>query len=151
MSIHTYSQIYIYISKNQPWLGLCLSCPNDFLVVLCVPPQPELKKTISDWLMNEIPDWNDMLIVNRDTYLGVFLGIEGCCKTHELCEEKCLSRCFDLSQIAASGLPTIVRYDERVVPSVAILAQAILAQAVVKLIACHGPWSLALLIAVCLR
>ena len=38
-----------------------------------------------------------MQVVDGGEYLGVYLGVGGCEKTSDACEEKFLSRCFDLS------------------------------------------------------
>ena len=74
------------------------------------PSHPLVKQAISQWLGNEIPEWKDMQIGSRGKYLGVYPGAGGCEKTYAACEEKYLSRCFDLSLNVASGLPTIVEY-----------------------------------------
>jgi len=97
-----------------------------FLVVTSIALTPQVKDAIALWLQHEIPDWKDMQIVNRGKYLGVFLGVGGCEKTFEVCEEKYLSRCFDLSQSVASGLPTIVRYNERAVPVFSYVSQVLI-------------------------
>ena len=64
-----------------------------------------------------------MMIVDNAKYLGFFLGVGGARKTFELCEEKYLSRCFDLSLNTASGLPTIIRYNQIAVPVFSYVSQ----------------------------
>ena len=78
--------------------GLVFKPSKCSLVVTSIALTPQVKDAIAPWLQQEIPDWKDMQIVNRGKYLGVFLGVGGCEKTSEVCEEKHLSRCFGLSR-----------------------------------------------------
>ena len=75
--------------------GLVLKPSKCFLVVTSTALSPQVEDAIARWLQHEIPDWKDMQVVNRGKYVGVFLGVGGCEKTLEACEEKCLSRCFE--------------------------------------------------------
>ena len=106
--------------------GLVLKPSKCFLVVSCVPLTPFVKQAISHWLSVEIPAWKNMQIVVNGKYLGVYLGVGGSEKTFEVCEEKYLSRCFDISLSVASALPTIVRYNERAVPVFSYASQVLL-------------------------
>ena len=67
-----------------------------------------------------------MQIVDSGKYLGVYLGVGGSEKTLKACEEKHLSRCFDISLSAASALLTIVRYNESAVPVSRYVSQVLL-------------------------
>ena len=78
-------------------------------MVTCVPLTPTVRQAIAEWLRIEIPAWKDMQIVDNAKYLGVYLGVGGCEKTFIACEQKYLSRRFDISLSVASALPTIVR------------------------------------------
>ena len=50
-----------------------------------------------------------MQIVDSGKYLGVYLGVGGSEKTLKVCEDKYLSRGFDISLSVASTLLTIAR------------------------------------------
>ena len=89
--------------------GLVLKPSKCSLVVTCVSLTPFVMQAITQWLSVEIPAWKNMQIVDNGKYLGVCLGVGGSEKTYEYCEEKYLSRCFDISLSVASALPTIVR------------------------------------------
>ena len=106
--------------------GLALKPSKCFVVVTCVPLTPAVKQAISNWIRIEIPAWKNMQIVDNGKYLGVFLGVGGVKKTFKSCEEKYLSRCFDISLGVATALPTIVRYNERAVPVFGYVAQVLL-------------------------
>ena len=67
-----------------------------------------------------------MQIVTQGKYLGAYLGINGCEKTYTACEEKYLSRCFDLSLNVASALLTIVRYNERTITVFSYVSQVLM-------------------------
>jgi len=67
-----------------------------------------------------------MQVVDHGKYPGVFLGVGGVQKTFKGCEEKYLSRCFDISLSVATALPTIVRYNERAVPVFGYISQVLL-------------------------
>ena len=96
--------------------GLVFKPSKCFLVVTCAPLTPTVTQAVAEWLRIEIPAWKDMQIVDSGKYLGVYLGAGGCEKTFTACEQKYLSRCFDISPSVASALLTIVRYNERAVP-----------------------------------
>ena len=106
--------------------GLVLKPSKCFLVVTCVPLTPAVKQAIANWIRNETPAWKNMQIVDNGRYLGVFLGVGGVEKTLKCCEEKYLSRCFDISLSVATALPTIVRYNERAVPVFGYISQVLL-------------------------
>ena len=93
--------------------GLVLKPSKCFLVVTCVPLTPTVRQAIAEWLRIEIPAWTNMQIVDSGKYLRVFLGVGGFEKTFNVCEDKYLSRCFDIRLSVASALLTIVRYNER--------------------------------------
>ena len=59
-------------------------------------------------------------------YLGVYLGVGGSEKTFEVCADRYLSRCFDISLSVASALLTIVRYSERAVFVFSYVSQVLL-------------------------
>ena len=106
--------------------GLVLKPSKCFLVVTCVPLTPFVRQAIANWLSVEIPDWKNMQIVDSGKYLGVYLGGAGSEKTLKICEDKYLSRCFDISLSTATALPTIVRYSERAVPVFSYVSQVLL-------------------------
>ena len=53
-------------------------------------------------------------------------GVAGSEKTFKVCEDRYLSRCFDISLSPATALPTIVRYNERAVPVFSYVSQVLL-------------------------
>ena len=106
--------------------GLVLKPSKCFLVVICVPLTPFVKQAIATWLSVEIPAWRHMQIVDSGKCLGVYLCVGGSEKTCKVCEDKYLSRCFDISLSVASALPTIVRYNERAVPVFSYVSQVLL-------------------------
>ena len=55
----------------------------------------------------------------------MFLGVGGTEKTFAACEDKYLSRCFDISLNVASALPSIVRYNQVAVPVFSYVSQVI--------------------------
>jgi len=113
--------------------GLVLKPSKCFLVVTRVPLTPVVKQAIETWIRNEIPAWKHMQVVDHGKYLGVFLGVGGVQKTFKGCEEKYLSRCFDISLSVATALPTIVRYNERAVPVFGYISQVLLHPDIPKL------------------
>ena len=64
--------------------------------------------------------------MSQGKYLGVYLGVGGREKTFAACEDKYLSRCFDISLNAASALPSIVRYNQVAVPVFSYVSQVLL-------------------------
>ena len=106
--------------------GLVFKPSKCFLVVTCVPLTPVVKQAITNWISIEIPARKNIQIVGSGKYLGVYLGVAGSEKTFKACEDKYLSRCFDLSLNVATALPTIVRYNERAVPVFSLVSQVLL-------------------------
>ena len=74
-----------------------------------------------------------MQVVDHGKYLGVFLGVGGVEKMFKGCEEKYLSRCFDISLSVATALPSIVRYNEHAVPVFGYVSQVLLHPDIPKL------------------
>ena len=106
--------------------GLVIKTSKCFLVVTCVPLTPFVKQAIAQLLSVEIPAWKNIQIVDSGKYLRVYLGARCGEKTFTACEQKYLSRCFDISLSVASALPTIVTCNERAVPVFSYVSQVLL-------------------------
>ena len=105
--------------------GMCLKPSKCFLVVSVCELTPELENRIKDWLASNIPAWKDFKIVPAAKYLGVFIGRDSEQLTFKAPCDKYLERVEELASTGAPSLPTILRYNERVVTVFSYVSQVI--------------------------
>ena len=96
-----------------------------FLVVSVCDLSETVRAAIQEWLRENIPEWKDFQIVPAGKYLGVVLGRRGEELTFEGPFEKFQDRIIDLADSTAPTLPTVLRYNERVVSVFSYISQLV--------------------------
>ena len=97
--------------------GMHLKPAKCFLIVSVVELTVELRNKIKQWLALEIPDWQDFNIVAA--------GREYKQLSYEKPYIKYFSRVEELASSTSPSLPTIIRYNERVVTVFTYIAQVV--------------------------
>ena len=94
-----------------------------YLVVSVSGLSDNLKYAIRQWLVQNIPEWQDFQIVPAAKYLGVFLGVDAASITFREPTHKYFDRVEQVSCSVAPSLGSILRYNERVVTVFSYVSQ----------------------------
>ena len=110
-------------SLAQRVAGMHLKPTKCFLVVTAVALTEEIAAAIKAWLASNIPDWKDFHIVDTGKYLGIWLGKHAAQKTWEAPTRKYKQRVLEVFEGNAPSLPSVLLYNERVLPVFSYIAQ----------------------------